>query len=146
MMIKSVLLPLTPAEAFKLFTEAISAWWPADRRHTGDEASTLFLQADGRFFERARNGDEIDLGRVVEWQPRERIVLDFYLATGPAHPTQVDIAFVPEGDGTRVTVTHGPKPESLDLWDDRAPRYARSWEVVLAAMRSACTSSRSCYQ
>jgi uncharacterized protein YndB with AHSA1/START domain len=145
MITKSVALPLSVPQAFTLFTAQISAWWPADRRHTDDAESTLHLEATGRFFERTRDGREVDLGRVLEWQAPERIVLDFYIATGPAHPTQVEVTFTPETDGTRVTVTHMPKPESEALWRERAPRYERSWEIVLAALqrtapRGACVS------
>jgi uncharacterized protein YndB with AHSA1/START domain len=139
MITKSVLLPLAQAEAFKLFTEQISAWWPVDCRHTSDPASTLHLVTDGRFYERARDGREVDLGRVVEWHDGQRIVLDFYMATGPAHPTKAEITFTPEANGTRVTVSHTPKPESNDLWTDRAPRYERSWEIVLAALHHAAS-------
>ena len=134
MMIKSVLLRLAPDRAFSLFTEQISSWWPPDRRHTNDSNSTLYLESTGRFFERARDGREVDLGRVVEWRAPERIVLDFYIATGPAHPTKVEVTFAPEAEGTRVTVIHAPKPESEDLWEDRAPRYERAWASVLAAL------------
>ncbi len=134
MITKSVLLPLGPDAAFALFTEQISDWWPVERRHTNDQASSLHLHANGRFFERASDGREVELGRVVEWQAPHRIILDFYIATGPAHPTKAEIRFVPEDNGTRVTITHGPLPESEDLWTDRAPRYQRSWEIVLAAL------------
>lgn len=137
MITKSVLLPIGQAAAFKLFTEQISDWWPAERRHTNDQASSLHLHADGRFFERASDGREVELGRVVEWLAPERIVLDFYIATGPAHPTRAEVRFVPEGNGTRVTVSHGPLPVSKDLWTDRAPRYQRSWEAVLTALMRA---------
>ncbi len=139
MITRSVLLSQPPDAAFKLFTDRISDWWPPDLRHTNDPASSLHLRADGRFFERAGDGREIELGRVLEWREPERIVLDFFIATGPANPTRAEIRFVPEGDGTRVTVIHTPKRESEHLWDDRAPRYARSWDIVLAALSGAVT-------
>ena len=134
MITKSVLLPVDPATAFRLFTEQINEWWPADRRHSGDPASSLHLRADGGFFERTSDGRVVALGRVVEWLAPRRIVLDFYIATGPTQPTRAEVRFVPEGNGTRVTVTHSPKPESENLWDDRAPRYERSWDIVFAAL------------
>ena len=142
MMIKSVLLPLGPADAFKLFTSEISSWWPTDRRHTNDPESAIFIDPGGRFFERARDGREVELGRVLAWEERNRIELDFYIATGPAQPTAVEIVFVEEVGGTRVTVTHAPKAESESLWDERAPRYARSWEAVLAALVAAARNKR----
>jgi hypothetical protein len=133
----SVLLALAPVQAFELFTTQISAWWPPDRRHLNDPNSQLFLRASGRFFERAGNGTELDLGRVRLWDPPRRIVLDFYVGTDAAHPTEVDIRFEAEGDGTRVSVNHRPREDSVELWDKRAAIFARSWEAVLSALRAA---------
>jgi uncharacterized protein YndB with AHSA1/START domain len=133
----SVLLPLTPAQTFELFTGQISAWWPPDRRHLNDVNSQLFLLASGRFFERASNGVELDLGRVRLWDPPRRIVLDFYVGTDAAHPTEVDIRFEAEGDGTRVRVKHRPREDSTGLWDKRVAIFARSWDAVLSALRAA---------
>lgn len=136
MIVESVTLHLSQIEAFKLFTARISEWWPPDRRHTKDALSEIFLLASGRFYERARDGQEIELGRVTQWDEPHRIVLDFYIATGPDRPTAVEIRFEPEGSSTRVTVIHGPKPESALLWEGNAPRYAASWRIVLAALRA----------
>jgi hypothetical protein len=141
MIVKSVVLPLAPVAAFELFTGKISEWWPADRRHTQDPSSEIFLLASGRFYERARDGHEVELGCVRAWELPSRIVLDFFPATGPDRPTEVEITFAAQEGGTRVTVAHGPKPVSQDLWTERAPRYARSWDAVLAALRRAANQS-----
>jgi hypothetical protein len=137
MITRSVLLPLDPAAAFTLFTVRIAEWWPPERRHTLDPASQIFLLESGRFYERARSGEEVDLGRVRTWEPPSRIVLDFFIATGPDHPTEVEIAFHPRGTSTEVIVTHRPTAASEGLWDGRAPRYERSWDAVLAALSRA---------
>jgi uncharacterized protein YndB with AHSA1/START domain len=139
MMVKSVVLPLAPVAAFELFTRKVGEWWPADRRHTQDPKSEIFLLQDGRFYERARDGQEVELGRVRSWELPNRILLDFFIATGPEKPTEVEITFAAQEGGTRVTVTHRPKPDSEDLWAERAPRYERSWDVVLAALLQAAT-------
>ncbi len=55
----------------------------------------------------------------------------------PEKPTEVEIAFAAEPGGTQVTVTHRPKPASAALWAERAPRYAASWDFVLAALSRA---------
>jgi uncharacterized protein YndB with AHSA1/START domain len=140
-MIKSVLLPLAPLAAFELFTQKIGEWWPADRRHTKDPASEIFLLQSGRFYERARDGHEVELGTVRSWELPHRILLDFFIATGPGKPTEVEITFLPQEGGTRVTVTHRSKPVSEDVWTERAPRYERSWDVVLAAFARAASAS-----
>jgi len=139
MMVKSVVLPLAPVAAFELFTRKIGEWWPADRRHTQDPASEIFLLESGRFYERARDGREVELGYVRSWDLPNRILLDFFVATSPEKPTEVEIAFAAHGDGTQVTVVHRPKAASEALWGERAPRYERSWEVVLAALSRAAT-------
>lgn len=142
MIVKSVLLPLPPNTAFHLFTQRIGEWWPPDRRHTRDPHSEIFLLESGRFYERTKEGREVDLGCVRDWRFAERILLDFFIATGPERPTEVEIVFSAQGDGTRVVVTHRPKPSSEALWTEFAPRYAQSWDAVLAAFdrAGACLS------
>jgi uncharacterized protein YndB with AHSA1/START domain len=142
---KSVVLPLGPAAAFDLFTQKISLWWPSERRHTKDPRSEIFLLASGRFYERARDGHEVELGSVRSWDRPQRILLDFFIATGPERPTEVEIVFSRRGLGTEVTVMHRSKPSSELLWSERAPVFVRSWEDVLsclsrAAARDACIS------
>ena len=134
MIINSVLLDMDMPRAFALVTGRIDEWWPTDRRHTGDGSSTIFLLASGRFYERASDGREVELGKVTLWNDPHVILLDFYIATGPDHPTEVEIRFETEGERTRVTVIHRPQPESAHLWDERSPRYAASWSIVLAAL------------
>ena len=134
MIVNSVLLEMRVAEAFALVTGRISEWWPVERRHTGDPSSRIFLLASGRFYERASDGREVDLGKVTQWNEPHLIVIDFYIATGPDHPTEVEIRFEDVGKSTKVTILHRPKPESEHLWDERSPRYATSWSLVLASL------------
>ena len=137
MMVKSVMLPLLHLQRSSSSPQKIGEWWPADRRHTQDPTSEIFLLQSGRFYERARDGHEVELGRVRSWELPSRILLDFFIATGPEKPTEVEITFAAQEGGTRVTVTHRPKPDSESLWTERAPRYERSWDVVLAALSRA---------
>lgn len=131
---KSIILHRSPERAFELFTRRISEWWPKTHRLTKDPESELFLEESGRFWERSRDGREMDLGRVVKWEPPHRLTLDFYLGTSAAQPTLVDVTFRPKGLGTRVTVQHRPKPESAEVWESRALIFDRSWESVLDAL------------
>jgi Activator of Hsp90 ATPase homolog 1-like protein len=137
---KSVHLPLSLEQAFELFTNEISLWWPADRRHLNDPNSRLFLLSDGRFYERASSGAELDLGRVRVWDQPHRIVLDFFMGTDAAHPTEVEIRFVADDSGTRVSVEHRPQAGSPDVWDKRAAIFGRSWDAVLSALRDAAVT------
>ena len=136
---KSVVLSCGVDEAFALFTARISAWWPPDRRHTQDPESQLFLTEAGRFWERDRAGREVELGRVRLWQAPHRLLLDFYVGTDAEHPTEVEIRFTALDAGTEVSVTHRPTPASEALYRERAPRYERSWQLVLAALAAAAS-------
>jgi uncharacterized protein YndB with AHSA1/START domain len=135
---RSVVLPCGQVAAFALFTERASDWWPPGRRHTGDDESAVLLTPGGRFWERARDGREVELGRVLEWESPARLVLDFFPGTDADHPTRVVITFEPAADGTVVRVQHRPTPASDGaLWLERSPAFARSWSTVLEALRGA---------
>jgi Activator of Hsp90 ATPase homolog 1-like protein len=130
---KSVVLPLAPAAAFELFTRRIDEWWPADRRHFQNRPSQIFMLRSGRFYERTRDGREVELGRVRAWDFPRQILLDFFVATGPENPTQVEITFSALDGSTEVTVTHWPTPGNADAWEATALRYSQSWDAVLTA-------------
>jgi uncharacterized protein YndB with AHSA1/START domain len=134
---KAVLLACAPERAFELFTEHASSWWPETRRHTPDPQSTIRMVRGGRFWERGRDGHEVELGRVRVWEAPSRLILDFYVGTDAAHPTEVTVTFSGEGDRTRVVVRHGPLPESEGVFGTRAPAYERSWATLLDALAKA---------
>ena len=134
MIVRSVVLACSAARAFTLFTEQAGLWWPAERRHTKDAASAIRIEASGRFFERASDGTEVELGVVRLFAPADRLVLDWYPGTGRDNPTRVDVTFEAVGDATRVTVTHGPGAAGADVFGRNAADYGRSWDLVLAAL------------
>ena len=73
-----VRVPLTPADAFRLFTQGIGEWWPLDEGYSygGDRAREIHLEprVGGRFFERFVDGDELEVGHVIVCDPPNRIV------------------------------------------------------------------------
>jgi uncharacterized protein YndB with AHSA1/START domain len=131
-------LPCGADRAFSLFTAGIDRWWPPERRHLPGGDSVIVLAPDG-FSESAPGRPAVALGAVRAWEPPERLVLDWYPGTDADHPTHVEIRFVPAADGrsTRVEVRHRAGPASSDLFPTRAPRYAASWDLVLAALLAA---------
>jgi uncharacterized protein YndB with AHSA1/START domain len=131
---KSVVLRCSPERAFALFTEQAGLWWPPERRHTDDASSEIRLEAFGRFFERARDGTEVELGVVRTFEPASRLMLDWYPGTGPENPTQVEVTFEAIDSGTRITITHGPGLAGVEVFGRNAAGYAQSWDLLLAAM------------
>jgi|CXWL01.1.fsa_nt_gi hypothetical protein len=136
-LIKSIVLACAPKRAFTLFTEHASEWWPPSRRHTNDPTSTILLTSSGRFYERAADGREVDLGKIRQWEPGRRVLLNFYPGTDAEHPTEVEISFTAEGAGTRVTIDHRPTVSSEALWEGRVSRYDASWTSCLAGLEKA---------
>ena len=139
MIVRSVDLRCSPERAFALFTERAGEWWPADRRHTEDERSAIRIEPSGRFFERASDGTEVDLGVVRLFEPPARLLLDWYPGTGSESPTEVDIRFEAVDGGTRVTVTHDIGAASPDVFSRNAPAYGRSWDSVFSALATSPT-------
>lgn len=137
MIVKSVDLRCSRERAFALFTERAGEWWPAGRRHTDDERSTIRIEPSGRFFERASDGTEVDLGVVRQFEPPARLLLDWYPGTGSESATEVDIRFDAVEGGTRVTVRHDIGAASPDAFSRNAPAYDRSWDAVFAALTEA---------
>ncbi len=130
---RTALLACPPARAFELFTERAGDWWPADRRHTGDPHSTIRIEASGRFFERATDGREVELGAVRVFEPPYRLLLDWYPGTGIDAPTLVEVTFEPIETGTKVNVRHGPGDGQDAAYRRNRDRYGTSWDKVLAA-------------
>ena len=146
MIVKTVELRCEPARAFALFTERAGEWWPSERRHTDDDTSAICIEhpsaagGAGRFYERAADGTEVELGTVRRFEPPHRLALDWYPGTGPAIPTFVEIEFEPIAGGTRVTVSHGAGVAPREKYDTNAAAYARSWNLVLPAYAAAAGS------
>jgi len=134
MIVKSVVLQCGPERAFALFTEHAGLWWPAERRHTRDAASTIRIEAGGRFFERSSDGTEVELGVVRLFDPARRLLLDWYPGTGRTNPTQVEVRFESVAGGTRVTVQHGAGAAGADAFGRNVSGYVRAWDLVLAAL------------
>jgi uncharacterized protein YndB with AHSA1/START domain len=120
--------------AFRLFTEEIGKWWPLKEGFSfgRERAAELVLEGreGGRFFERFSDGEEFDVGVVTVYAPPSRIVFTWKAPDWQA-PTEVEVRFAAEHDGTRVDLEHRG-------WERAAaPRpvrdgYEGGWNTVLA--------------
>ena len=124
---KTVLVDFAPAEAFDLFTARIASWWPVGTHsYGGDDVTDVVLEphVGGRLYE-VTAASQQDWGRVLEWDPPHRFLLDWQI--GEARGTEVEVRFSPEGPGARVELEHrgfgGSEPRE---------RYESGWGVVLA--------------
>jgi uncharacterized protein YndB with AHSA1/START domain len=90
--------------AFRVWTDRIGSWWPADHTVTG-KAELVILEAEvgGRIYERTADGAEYDWGKVTIWQPPDRLGYLWHLGTEPERATEVEIRFIPQ-DAIRTRV------------------------------------------
>ena len=130
--------------AFDVFTGELQTWWPLEthsiRAGLGlGPPDELHLErwAGGRLYERTGN-ETLGWGTVLSWDPPHRIVLEWQLDPH-SPPTEVDVGFTPDGDGTRVDVVHFGW-EFASVWgladataEDTRSRYAGKlgWDWVL---------------
>lgn len=106
----STLVRVPPAEAFRVFTEEIDLWWRhgmAYRMSTGP--IVLEPKPDGRLIETMGDSQrsEREFGRVLDWQPPTRLLLEWRAANfAPHEKTEVEVLFEKSPSGTLVTITH----------------------------------------
>jgi uncharacterized protein YndB with AHSA1/START domain len=113
---KSVRVQIAVEQAFRLFTEHIDRWWPVEvhSRAAGEqygdgvkvERVVFEPRAGGRLYEVTSEGVEGVWAEVVAFEPPARIVLAWKPNDRPEPPTEVEIHFEPDGDGTIVRLEH----------------------------------------
>ena len=74
---QSVYVDCAVEEAFELFTGRLEEWWPA------------------------AEAPELGLDNILEWDPPHRVKYAW-----PGHHQTVDVRFLEDAGGTRVTITH----------------------------------------
>ena len=122
--------PLSPADAFDLFTERIHTWWPLATHSVfeGNAATCVFEpRAGGRVVERSHSGEESVWAEVLVYERPRRFVLSWHPGGGPA--TEVEVAFTPADDGTCVELVHRGW-EVFEQPDDARGPYTSGWAFV----------------
>jgi uncharacterized protein YndB with AHSA1/START domain len=125
---KSLLVRASRQRAFDVFIGAMHGWWPMEHSLvTGRSDIVIEPEVGGRWYEVAEDGSETQWGKVLAWEPPERVVLAWQLSADftydPAFETEVEVRFLAEGDETRVEFEH----RHLD-------RYGAEGLAKLAAM------------
>jgi len=131
-------------EAFHLFTDGMSSWWPLethsihDDAHRFDRGTVVFDKAEGgRVYERTADGREADWARVVIWEPPRRLLLAWRPNLEPGPTTNVEITFTAESaDRTRVDLVHSGW-EALGELAQAAHDSYHDWQRVLGLFADA---------
>ena len=106
---KAVVVRRTPAEAFEIFTARLGSWWPLGRfsLHQAESLNArIEPRVGGRVYEIATERREAEWGTVLAWAPPHSFVMSWHPGNDRARATEVEVRFLPEGDGTRVELEH----------------------------------------
>ena len=134
---KSITVNAAQAHAFDVFARRFDAWWPRDH-HIGKPAmreAVIEPRAGGRLYEKGEDGSECDWGRVLAWEPPNRLVLSWTIngkfQVDDTVDSEVEVRFFAESERvTRVELEHRIAAE-----DAKALREAvdspRGWGTLL---------------
>jgi len=134
---KSAVVTASPERAFEVFTEELATWWPSDTHSVqamgekagAPEAVVFETGPGGRIYERMTSGEEAHWADVVVWEPPTRLVLEWKVNPDVA-PTEIEVSFTPEGDGTRVDLEHrGFEALGKDA-EESHKSYSQGWPAV----------------
>jgi len=87
-------------------------------------------RAGGRVYERAHDGRECDWATILVFEPPHRIVLEWKVNPA-APPTEVEVGFEADGDGTVVELEHRGWERYADGGDAARSSYDSGWPGVL---------------
>ena len=136
---KSAVVSATPERAFEVFTEEIATWWPYETHSVegssdGDTVPrTVVFETgpDGRIYEIMSTGEEAHWANVGAWDPPHRFVLEWKVNPKAIATTEVEVRFMPEGDGTRVELEHRGFERLGEKAESTYESYAGGWPTVL---------------
>lgn len=105
-----------PAEvAFRVFTEDMSDWWVREFTWSGPQCLQSIgfePRVGGMAYELGPHGFRLDWGRILSWDPPQRLIFTWHIAPDripqpdPAKASEVEVHFHPSRDGTRVDLEH----------------------------------------
>jgi uncharacterized protein YndB with AHSA1/START domain len=100
-----------PERVFQAFTAEIGQWWRPNElfRSSRSPAGVLAMEPGpgGRLTETHADGEVIEIGRIVVWEPPARLEFSWAPTSLAAeHETQVRVGFETAEGGSRVVVEH----------------------------------------
>jgi uncharacterized protein YndB with AHSA1/START domain len=138
---RSVRVERTAEDTFRLFTEHIGDWWPTERlSRTADgefgdgvklERVVFEPEQGGRVYEVTSDGREGSWAEILVYDPPRRIVLAWKPNDRDRPPTEVEVRFEADGDGTRIDLEHSGWDRLGDLAARARQGYSDGWRLPL---------------
>lgn len=131
---KSITVDCPVEEAFRVFTADAMSWWPVPT-HSIHESNVREIVFDGReggeIYEVSASGETGHWATVLTWEPPRRLVLAWNVMRSDPVPTEVEIRFSPDGDGTRIELEHRGWEALGETGVPKRASYDTGWDYVL---------------
>jgi hypothetical protein len=136
--VKSIDVRRSAGDAFRIFTEEISTWWPMKTHSRARDAAgertvrvTVEPRLGGRIYETLNDGRELEWGEVSAYEPGALFAMNWTMGRPKEQTTDVIVRFEPLGDQScRVTLTH----ENWERMGEEGPKlregYNNGWVSV----------------
>lgn len=107
--------PLAVERAFARFTAEMASWWPREYTWSGEVLVDIGVEPrqGGHCYEIGPFDFHCDWGRVLIWEPPDRLVLAWQISPrrepepNPDRASKIEVRFVPQGPAeTRVEFEH----------------------------------------
>lgn len=135
---KRVVVHCDVERAFDLYTNGMDTWWPLETHSRADEVDGAkverieFPTGAGRpILEHLSTGESLSWGEVVEYDRPRMVLIAWKPNANPNPPTELEITFTPEGDGTRVELVHRGWERLGPLAEEGRADYDEGWDLVL---------------
>lgn len=112
--VKTIDVRRSAADAFRIFTDEMTAWWPMQSHTRAKSAEgekcvrvTVEPRVGGRVYETLSDGRELDWGEVSAYEPAALFAMHWRMGRPAGQGTDVIVRFEPLSPQTcRVTLTH----------------------------------------
>ena len=95
------------ADAFRRFTADFATWWPSSTHSIGGKRVKRLVfecRLGGRIYEELLDGRRYQWGRVLAWDPPNRVAFSWHPSKDESLAQDVEIRFVAQGSGTEVVL------------------------------------------
>ncbi len=143
----SVVARCSPERAFRVFTDEMGSWWPA-QTHSRAAAEFEGLKVEriefqgrrgGQVLEHMSNGESLPWAEVTAWEPPSRFVLAWRPHSRPQPPTEVEVTFTPHEEGTLVVLEHRGWERLTEDFRELYADYAGGWIKTLSRFAEAAS-------
>jgi uncharacterized protein YndB with AHSA1/START domain len=141
---KSIRVNVSQTHAFEVFTSGIGRWWPrkATIGNAPMKSAVLEPHLGGRWYELGEDGSEADVGKILVWEPPQRLVVSWDINSSwkpdSTVGSEVEVRFISEGPKSTLIELEHRKFEAMGAEGGESMRkdVNKGWLGVLEQFKS----------